>query len=103
MVRPWDKYRKIGRKKNWSFSAERAVFTRFRVQSTQKVFTDHHDGLNEGMFTGDHLATLMKLIAERYIPLRLYTYGKRFSGNIAGAGKSTIRHQLTKLILFRRQ
>ena len=73
----------------------------FSVESTQKLFTDHDDGLNESMFTGDHRATLIKLIAERYIRLRLYTYGKRFS--VAGAGKSSIRHQLTKLILFNGQ
>ena len=55
------------------------VFNHFSVESTQKLFTDHNDGLNESMFTGDHRATLIKLIAERYIRLCLYTYGKRFS------------------------
>lgn len=79
------------------------VFNHFSVESTKNVFTDHDDGLNEIMFTGDHRATLIKLIAERYIRLRLYTYGKRFSDNITGAGKSSIRHQLTKLILFNGQ
>lgn len=51
------------------------VFNHFSVESTQKLFTDYDDGLNETMFTGDHRATLIKLIAERYIRLRLYTYG----------------------------
>ena len=62
------------------------VFNHFSVESTHKLFTDHDDGLNESMFTGDHRATLIKLIAERYIRLRLYTYGKRFSESVAGAG-----------------
>ena len=32
------------------------VFNHFSVECTQKLFTDHDDGLNEIMFTGDHRA-----------------------------------------------
>ena len=48
------------------------VFNHFLVGSTQKLFTDHDDGLNETMVTGDHRATLTKLIAEMYIRLCRY-------------------------------
>ena len=54
------------------------VYRHFIMDSRNKIFQDHEQGLNENLFD-DHKSTLIKLITERYITLRLFTYGKRYN------------------------
>ena len=70
---------------------------------SRKIFQDHEQGLNENLFEEDHQSTLVKLIAERYITLRLFTYGKRYNESVVKKGQPGDRHKLTKLILFKNE
>ena len=48
----------------------------------------------------DHLSSLLKRVVSKYIQMRLKTYGKKYTAEIAHGNKVSKRHQLTKLILF---
>ena len=78
------------------------VYRHFIMDSRNKIFQDHEQGLNENLFD-DHKSTLIKIITERYITLRLFTYGKRYNESVVKNGQPGDRHKLTKLILFRNE
>ncbi len=61
-------------------------------------FFDHSIGVE-----CDHLSTLAKSIIKKYLTLRLKTYSKRYSQMIAHKNQPSLRHSLTKAIIFRNQ
>ncbi len=79
------------------------VCNHFILDASHQVFNNHEQGLNENVFEEDHRSKLIKLTAERYFTLRLFTYGKRYNDAVVTNGRQSERHQLTKLILFRNE
>ena len=52
----------------------------------------------------DHLSMLLRLITSKYVSLRLMeTYGKRFTEMVTHKNVPSLRHTLTKTILFKNQ
>ena len=51
----------------------------------------------------DHLSSLLRLVTKKYISLRMKTYGKRFTEMVVHRNNPSIRHELTRTILFRNQ
>ena len=51
----------------------------------------------------DHLSSLLKLVTQKYLSLRLKTYGKRFSQMVVHKNQPSLRLELTKTILLRNQ
>lgn len=51
----------------------------------------------------DHLSSLARKIVSKYLKLRLNTYGKKYTVEIAHRNETSVRHLLTKQILFRHQ
>ena len=51
----------------------------------------------------DHLSSLMRTVVQRYVRLRLKTYGKLYTQMIVHQNMPSLRHQLNKTILFRNQ
>ena len=87
--------------KNLDLKIQYAVFK----QLGPSVFTDslsHYFDHTLGAEC-DHLSSLLKLVTQKYLTLRLKTYGKRFTEMIAHKNDPSIRHHLTKTILFRNQ
>jgi hypothetical protein len=73
------------------------------ILSWNPAFDSHEQGVKKNVFEEDHRASLIKLTADRYLTLRLCTYCKRFNNTVVTDRKPTLRHQLTKLILFKNQ
>ncbi|CAB3983915.1 Hypothetical predicted protein [Paramuricea clavata] len=71
------------------------------VMDSKQLFDDHQEGANENVFEDDHRTLLIKLTADKYFTLRLFTYSKRYNETVVTEGKPSNRHKLTKLILFR--
>ena len=67
-----------------------------------QLFQDHELGAHDNIFEENHRSSFLKLTAERYFTLRLFTYGKRYNDKVVN-GQPSIRHQLTKMILFQNQ
>ena len=61
-------------------------------------FFDHQTGQEM-----DHLSSLMRSVIQKYTSLRLKTYGKMYSEFVVHRNLPSLRHQLTKTILFRNQ
>lgn len=79
------------------------VCKHFIMDCSHQVFQDHEQGLNENVLEEDHQTTLIKLISERYLKLRLFSYGKQYNEAVVKNGKPSDRQRLTKLILFRNE
>ena len=79
------------------------VCQHFSLDSTKELFPDHEEGLNEILFEDDHRTKLTKCVADKYLTLRLFTYGKKYTKEIANQGDQSIRHKFNKLILFKNQ
>ena len=75
----------------------------FSLDTTQKLFSDHEDGFNELLLEDDHCTQLTKFVADKYLTLRLFNFGKKFTKEIVNKGKQSVRHSLNKLILFSNQ
>ena len=74
----------------------------FLLDSKENVFVGHETGTNESLVEDDHQMKLIKCTADKYLTLRLFTFGKHYMESSTQDGPSD-RHQLTKLILFRNQ
>ena len=61
-------------------------------------FFDHEIGQEQ-----DHLLTLMRKMIQRYVCLRLKTYGKKYTEFTVHKNMPSLRHELNKTILFRHQ
>lgn len=75
----------------------------FSLDTTKKLFSDHEDGFNELLLEDDHSTQLTKFVADKYLTLRLFNFGKKFTKEIVHKGKQSVRHSLNKLILFSNQ
>ena len=51
----------------------------------------------------DHLSSLMRRVIQRYVHLRLKTYGKMFTEFTVHKNLPSVRHELNKSVLFRHQ
>ena len=65
---------------------------------SQEHFFDHSLSTE-----ADHLTTLLRLVTEKYVLLRLKTYSKRFTEMVVHKNEPSLRHRLTKTILFKNQ
>ena len=72
---------------------DRSVFP-----SMSEHFFDHTIGEEY-----DHVTSLLSLVVQKYLNMRLKTYAKKYSEMIVHKNMPSTRHQLTKLILFRNQ
>ena len=64
------------------------------------LISDHRFHIDAG-FEDDHLTQIVKRISNKYLTMRLHTYGKRYTREIVNKDSPSVRHQLTKLILFK--
>lgn len=62
--------------------------------------SDHGFHVEVG-FEDDHLTQIIKRMAYKYLNMRLHTYAKRYTREVLNKDKPSIRHQLTKLVLFK--
>ena len=60
-----------------------------------QLFQDHKLGAHDSIFEENHWSSLIKLTAERYFTLSLFTYGKSYNDKVVN-GQPSIWHQLTK-------
>ena len=51
----------------------------------------------------DHLSCLLRKISSNYLKMRLKTFGKKYSEMVVHKNEPSLRHQLTKTILFHHQ
>ena len=65
---------------------------------SQEHFFDHSLSIEV-----DHLTTLLRLVTEKYVLLRLKTYSKRLTELMVHKNEPSLRHRLTKTILFKNQ
>ena len=47
-----------------------------------QLFQDHELGAHDNIFEENHQSSLIKLMAERYFTLRLFTYNKRYNDKV---------------------
>ena len=84
--------------KNIDLKMQSTVLARLGVtvfkDSSQHYF-DHRIGQET-----DHLSSLLKRVSSKYIQMRLKTYGKKYTAEIAHGNQLSKRQHLTKLILF---
>ena len=64
------------------------------------MISDHGFLVDVG-FEDDHLTQITKHICYKYLNMRLHTYAKRYTREVINKDKPSIRHKLTKLILFK--
>jgi hypothetical protein len=55
------------------------VCPHFSLDSTNELFPKHEEGLNEIILKDDHRTGLIKCVADKYLTLRLFTYGKKYT------------------------
>ena len=87
--------------KNLSAAIQSAVVEQFGsavFDQSQKHFFDHSLSIE-----ADHLITLLRLVTEKYVLLCLKTYSKRFTEMVVHKNEPSLRHRLTKTILFKNQ
>ena len=53
------------------------------------------------VYEDDHLTQITKQICRKYLNMRLHTYAKRYTRDIVNENVPSVRHRLTKLILFK--
>ena len=51
----------------------------------------------------DHLSSLMRMVIQKYVKMRLHTYGKKYTEFVVHHNLPSLRHHLNKTILFRNQ
>ena len=66
------------------------------------VFNNHTTHFFDHRVGGemDHFSSLLRKISSRYLNMRLKTFGKRYSEMVVHRNEPSLRHQLTKTILF---
>ena len=91
----------VPNEKNTDLKIQSIVFEQMgtKVFSTNPAhFLDHKLGEER-----DHTSSLLRLVISKYLHLRLTTYSKKFNKLIVHANKPSLRHTLTKTILFKNQ
>ena len=95
---------KISRENKLKQKLVLSVCNHFVMDSTHQIFQDHDQGSQDNSLEENHRSSLIKLTAERYFnTLRLFTYGKRYNDKVVYNGQPSVRHQLTKMTLFKNQ
>ena len=87
--------------KNLSAAIQNAVVEQLGsavFDQSQEHFFDHYLSIE-----ADHLTTLLRLVTEKYVLLCLKTYSKRFTEMVVHKKEPSLRHRLTKTILFKNQ
>ena len=88
--------------KNLSAAIQSAVVEQLGsavFDQSQEHFFDHSLSIE-----ADHLkTTLLRLVTEKYVLLCLKTYSKRFTEMVVHKNEPSLRHRLTKTILFKNQ
>ena len=87
--------------KNLSAAIQSAVVEQLGsavFDQSQEHFFDHYLSIE-----ADHLTTLLRLVTEKYVLLCLKTYSKRFTEMVVHKNEPSLRHRLTKTILFKNQ
>ena len=88
-------------RKNLKKRIESAVLEQLGLDifaTSQDHFFEHALGTES-----DHLSALLRLITLKYVSLRLKTHGKRFTEMVTHKNVPSLRHTLTKAILFKSQ
>ena len=62
---------------------------------------NEHDVEHEMLTEDLHSSQLLKTIIEKYVTLRLLTYGKHYTKDVVHKDKIGVRQQSTKLVLFK--
>ena len=62
--------------------------------------SDHRFEIDVG-FEDDHLTQVVKRVSSKYFNMRLHTYAKRYNREVVNHDTPSMRHQLSKLILFK--
>ena len=66
----------------------------------QPIFPELHDHMFDTTPEDNHIIHLVKVVAQEYVKIRLYHWGKQYTSEIVGA---KVRKNLSKLILFKHQ
>ena len=66
----------------------------FSFDSSEKLFWSDK-GLNEMLLGDDHRTKLINCVANKFLTLRLLTYGKKYMKDIVNLGNQSIRHTVT--------
>ena len=85
--------------KNLSAAIQSAVVEQLGsavFDQSQQHFFDHYLSIE-----ADHLTTLLRLVTEKYVLLCLKTYSKKFTEMVVHKNEPSLRHRLTKTILFK--
>ena len=91
----------ITNEKNLDLKIQSAVLEQIGVDvfpSFRTHFYEHRIGHKM-----DHLSCLLRKISSNYLKMRLKTFGKKYSEMVVHKNEPSLRHQLTKTILFRHQ
>ena len=91
----------ITNEKNLDLKIQSAVLEQIGVDvfpSFRTHFYEHRIGHEM-----DHLSCLLRKISSNYLKMRLKTFGKKYSEMLVHKNEPSLRHQLTKTILFRHQ
>ena len=91
----------INTEKNLDLKIECAVFAQLGPDIFNNVpghFFEHRFGIES-----DHPSSLLRIVARKYINLRLKTCGKKFTEMVVHQKQPSTRHQLTKTILLQNQ
>ena len=91
----------ISREKNLDLKISCAVLELLGLN----IFTDStaHLFAHSVSVECDHLSSILKLVTQKYLSLRIKPYGKKFSQMVIHKNQPSLRHKLTKTILFRNQ
>ena len=87
--------------KNLSAAIQSAVVEQLGsavFDQSQEHFFDHYLSTE-----ADHLTTLLRFVTEKYVLLCLKTHSKRFTEMVVHKNEPSLRHRLTKTILFKNQ
>jgi hypothetical protein len=93
----------INTKKNLKTKMILELCQHFGDVATKLLPPQHEISINEPLLEEDHRLWLLKCVADSYLTLRLFTYGKHYGETVINFGKPSQRHHLTKMILFNNQ
>ena len=58
---------------------------------------------NDPGFEDSHIMQIIKEVSRRYLTLRLQTYAKFYNRVIVHKSEASIRHKMTKIVIFKNQ
>ena len=93
----------INNQKNLKSTMVLELCHHFGQVATSLLPPPHEVMMNEPLLEEDHRLWLVKCVADSYLTIRLSTYGKHYGETVINFGKPSLRHHLTKTILFNNQ